>query len=266
MQTHLQFLLNEMWDKRKINVSQVKLSQLIVDKSVTDPRLFTRFLELGMPLTKDEVKKVIHLLKPEQQPLFKFIVPKCKQEDLDDLCHEAISAKKMSLVLSLVERGAKLPGHGPELLSQALKTEDYDGAIALVKKFTKATLNKLDLGVLINSNLVRCPQLIEMLIDAGVSPNGNAKVKPLVVVMTLPFLSDMTKIDVACLLIKKGADSYALCAISKNSVTSALHVATEVALKSGVYVYMYVFVIHTYSCFSCCLTIIYSMQMQIHRW
>ena len=230
-QTHLEFLVSKMWNEKEINVSKVTLKQLIVDKAITSASLLQRFLELGLPLNKDDIKMAMDCLKPNQVHLFKFIAAKSNPGDLDELCQMAVSANRMTFVLNLVERGAKLPGHGSELLMQALKVEDYDGALALAKKFTKATTDKLDLASLMDSNIVNCPELIKLLIETGLSPNGRGRKTPIAVVMSKA-LSWPKKIELVCLLLEKGEDCNHLCHVGKSS-TTPLHVAAELALQSG---------------------------------
>ena len=240
-QAHLEFLVSKMWNEKEIDVSKVTLKQLIVDREVTNESLLQRFLELGLPLTKEDVKMAITRLKTGQLHLFRFIIAKCNTDDLDELCQAAVNANRMTFVLYLVERGAKLPSHGSDLLMHALRAEDYDGALALARKFTKATTDKLDLAALMDSNIVNCPELIKVLVQIGLSPNGRGKRTPIAVVMGKA-ISITKKIDMICLLLEVGEECSHLSHIGK-STTTPLHVATELALQSGtcmiLYMYMY---------------------------
>ena len=231
-EAHLEFLVSKMWNEKEINVSKVTLKQLIVDKDIVSASLLQRFLELGLPLSKEDVKVAIKHLQAHQVPLFKFIAAKANRDDLDDLCQVAISANRMAFVLNLAERGAKLPSHGSQLLIQALKTEDYDGALALAKKFTKTTMDKLDLATLMESNIVNCPELIRVLVETGLSPNGRGRKTPISVVMGLPATSWTKKIVLMCFLLDIGEDCSHLSHTGKSS-TTPLHVATDIALQSG---------------------------------
>ena len=235
-QAHLEFLVSKMWNEKEINVSKVTLKQLIVDREITSESLLQRFLELGLPLTKEDIKMAITSLRPTQMHLFRYIVAKCNPADLDELCQAAVSSNRMTFVLYLVERGAKLPSHGSELLIHALKTEDYDGALALAKKFTKATMDKLNLATLMDSNIVNCPELIKVLVDRGLSPNGKGRKTPISVVMAKA-ISATKKIDMICLLLEIGEDCNHLSNTGK-STTTPLHVATELGLQSGEYSYV----------------------------
>ena len=117
---------------------------------------------------------------------------------------------------------------------QALRAEDYAEALALAKKFTQAlaTMDKLDLASLMDSNIINCPETIKVLIDAGLSPNGRGRRTPIAVVMGKGDLTLSKKIELMCLLLENGEDCSHLCHASKSSTTS-LHVATELALQSG---------------------------------
>ena len=242
-QDHLEFLVSKMWNEKEIDVSKVTLRQLIVDRQITSESLLQRFLELGLPLAKEDIKMAITKLRSNQSHLFRFIISKYgNTDDLDELCQAAVSANRMTFVLYLVERGAKLPTHGSDLLMHALKAEDYDGAIALAKKFTKATTDKLDLATLMDSNIVNCPELIKVLVETGLSPNGRGKKTPIAAVMGKA-ISITKKIDMICILLEIGEECSHLSHTSK-SATTPLHVATELALQSGTYVYtcMYMYI------------------------
>ena len=230
-EAHLEFLLNKMWNEKEINVSKVTLKQLI-SKGITSSSLLQRFMELGLPLATSDIKVAIKDLKPDQVHLFKYIAAKSRPDDIDDLCQAAVNAKRMAFVLQLVERGAKLPSHGSQLLLQALKNEDYDGAMALAKKFTKATMDKLDLASLMDSNIVNCPELIRLLVETGLNPNGRGRKTPIAAVMSKASLSLQKKIGLVSLLIDAGEDCNHLGQVGK-STSTPLHMATELALQSG---------------------------------
>ena len=230
-ESHLEFLVNKMWNEKEINVSKITL-KLLLSKKITSSSVLQRFLELGLPVTKSDIKLAIKDLKPDQMHLFKFIAAKSSPHDIDELCQAAVNAKRMTIVLQLVERGAKLPSHGSQLLLLALKNEDYDGAMALAKKFTKATMDKLDLASLMDSNLINCPDLIRLLVEIGLSPNGQGRKTPIAAVMAKASLSLPKKIGLMSLLIDVGEDCNHLGQVGK-STSTPLHVATELALQSG---------------------------------
>ena len=93
-------------------------------------------------------------------------------------------------------------------------------------------MDKLDLATLMESNIVNCPELIRVLVETGLSPNGRGRKTPISVVMGLPATSWSKKITLLCLLLDIGEDCNHLSHTGKSS-TTPLHVATEVALQSG---------------------------------
>ena len=224
-QTHLEFLVNTMWNAKELDVSMVSLEQLIVDKAITSATLLQRFLELGLTLTKEDIKMAMNCLKENQTHLFTFIAERTNPEDLNELVQVAVTANCMTFMLNFVEQSTKLPGEGSELLMQALNKKDYNVALALAKVFTMEMMDKLDLTSLMDSNIVNCPEIIEVLIHTGLNPNGKGGKAPLAMVMDkIPSISK--KIELACLLLDNGADCSHLS-------TTPLHKATEIALRSG---------------------------------
>ena len=235
---HLEFLVNNVWNNVKISASTVTLENLILDKCITSPSLLQWFLDHGLSLSKEDVKLAIGRLTAKQVHLFKLIVAKCKHTDLDELCKVAVCSNNYctTFVLNLVEQGANLPCHSSELLLQALKVEDYDGALALINMFrVKDTMGSLNLASLMDSNIIKCPELIKTLIKNGVDPNIKKGGKtPIAIIMSKNIVSSRM-IDVLCLLVDSGEDCNHLCQTSKTN-TTPLHVATELALKSGMHI------------------------------
>ena len=197
---HLEFLISKALKDRGIDVSMLSLNQLIKEKDITSASLLQRFLELGLPLSKEDIMMAMKTLKPNQMHLFKPIASKANPEDLHDLCQAALTSDRMLFVANLVEQGARIPGHGSEPLMQAVCNKDYNALIALAKCFPKDTLDKLGfIGFII----------------------GKA--------MSLP-----RKIELLSVLLEKGADCNHLCEAGKASTSSTpLHVATELSLKAG---------------------------------
>ena len=238
-QVHLEFLVNKVWNNVEISVSEVTLENLIRDKAITSTSLLQWFLDRGLSLSKEDVKMAMINLTTEQIDLFKLIVAKCKHTDLDELCTVAVhvcSVNCTKFVLNLVEQGASLPCPSSELLLQALKAKDYDGALALVKIFkSKGTIGTLSLASLMynSDNIIKCPDLIKALIKNGVDPNKKEGKTPIAIVMGKGLTPPET-IDIVCLLVDSGEDCSHLCQTSKTK-TTPLHVATELALKSGAY-------------------------------
>ena len=241
-QVHLEFLIGEVWNNKELDVSASKVSfqQLIAQKSIRDISLLKTFLKLGLPLLKDDivVTVAVNELPIEQLQVFKDLVFKLEysQEYLDYLCEVAVSAKKAPFVVVFVQLGASLPSvHGDlitNLLITVLKRKDYDGAKALIEKFTEAISDDIDLAFLMDSNIVNRPELIKMLIRTGLNPNGSGRRTPIAVVMSKQHLTMSKKIELISLLLESGEDCSHLHQTSK-SFSTPLHVATELALQSG---------------------------------
>ena len=109
---------------------------------------------------------------------------------------------------------------------------DYHGARALVGKFTKAIVDTIDPSSLIKLNIVNYPELIKMMIDTGLNPNGQGRKTPIAVVLGMQYLMMSKKIELLHLLVENGEECSHLCHVGKSS-TTPLHVATELALQSG---------------------------------
>ena len=229
MQSHLEFLICTIWNVKELDVSMVQLKQLIVDKAITSATLFQRFLELGLILTKEDIKMAMNCLKDNQMHLFTYIAARSNPGDLNELCQAAVRANRMTFMLNFIEQGAKLPLDGSELLMQALKNKDYDVALALAKMFTKDMVDKLDHALLMDSNIVNCPEIVKVLIHAGLDPNGKGGKTPIAMIMDKVTSMSKKKIELVCLLLDNGADCSHIC----KSSTTPLHKATEVALRTG---------------------------------
>ena len=231
-QTHLEFLVGTVWNVKELDVSMVQFKQLIVDKAITSASLFQRFLELGLILTKEDIKLAMNCLKENQMHLFTYISAKSDPGDLNELCQAAVKANRMTFMLNFVEQGAKLPQDGSELLMQALKNKDYDVALSLARMFKMDVVDKLDHASLLDSNIINCPEIVKVLIHAGLNPNGKGGKTPIAMIMD-KVTSMSKKIDLVCLLLDNGADCNHLC----KSSTTPLHKATEIALRTGKILY-----------------------------
>ena len=233
-ESHLEFLIRQMWNEKDISVSNVSIKKLVVDRDITSASLFQRFLELGLHVGKEDIYMAIETLRANQVHLFKFIAAKANTADLDELCQAAVSSNRMTFVVNFVELGAKLPGNGEELLKQALDTEDYDAAIALGKLLPKDIVEKLNLSSLMDINILNCPELIKVLLQSGLNPNGRGGKHPIELIMVKCDSSPKKIIDLVSILLESGADCNHLCEASKASITSTpLHKATELSLKAG---------------------------------
>ena len=241
-QIHLEFLVNKVWNSVEMSVSQLMFENLIIDKAITSTSLLQWFLDRGLSLSKEDVIMAMKRLTAEQVDLFKLIVTKCKHTDLDELCTMAVSVKCTTFVLSLIEQGASLPCPSSELLLRILKAKDYEGALALVKVFkTRGTIGGLNLAsLMINSNeIIKCPDIVKALIKNGVDPNEKGGGKTPIAIIMGKNLTPSETIDIVSLLVDNGEDCNHLCQTSKTK-TTPLHVATELALKSGIFCTVYI--------------------------
>ena len=230
-QQHLEFFLLEVF-LEPFDASKVKLEKVLVEKQVTSMRIMEKLIHLGMPLTEEGIKFSIQRCSAKSTEILKLLVSKCAKIDLNELCKTAASARKHTLALWLVDKGAKLPTQTNELMIQLIKQEDFDGVASLLGRFPKSAVEKVDLGELMDTNLARSQSMVEKFISAGVSPNGCGQKKPLAVILASEFLSIEKKMDLICLLLMKGADCNALTVASKIP-TTPLHVATDLALRCG---------------------------------
>ena len=226
----LDFLMLEAWEARGVDCSKVQLKTLLVDKRVTKPEVIQRFVNSGVPVREEDLSCAIQTLPADDVVTFKLIASKCANFDESKLCEEAVSCNKTPFVVYFVERGAKLPGDSARLFSEALKANDFDGATFLVKSFTSDMIKQLDLGVLLKTtNLVTSTELMKLLLKMGIS--YTVKTSPVVAVMNRT-LNLREQIEAISMLIEGGVDCKQLCLTSPKS-TTPLHVATELALKSG---------------------------------
>ena len=236
-EAHLEFLMNKMWVEKEINVSEVTLKQLVVHSELTSSSVLQRFLELGMPLSKEDIKLAIHYHKDAQIELFDVLTAKSNAQDLNEFCQTAVIADRIPLVLKLIIKGADIPTctNGSQLLLTALQFGYYNTAVDLTGIFTQDTVDQVDLSYLMHPNIVNCTNLIQVLIRKGVNPNGQGGKHPIRSVMDMADLSLSEKITLVQILLKNGADCNHLCETGKSSSSSTpLHKATELTLKSGI--------------------------------
>lgn len=238
---HLDFLISEVWKDKSIDISASKVSMkhLIGQKSIRDERFIETCLKLGMPLTKEDIAVAIREFPTEQQELFKHLTSKLKysQEDLDFLCKEAIIVGKKPFIITFIRLGAALPNTNLKAyvatIKETLKSiKDFDGAKALIERFTEDITKHLDLVSLMESDVVKCPELIKLLLEKGVNLNSGRNKTPIAVVMSTEHLQWPKRIEIACLLLKNGEDCRHLSLSSKPAATP-LYVATEKALEGG---------------------------------
>lgn len=241
---HLKYLLQEVWNEKKLDISSSRVSfqQLIRQKSIRDTDLLDICLRFGLPLLKDDIDVAIKELPVKLCQFFKDLVNKLEysQEELNSLCETAVNENKAPFVITFVQLGASLPSTCAQgntirdILLKTLKDKDIDGAKALIQKFTKPIASNLELSSLLASRIGDDPIMISMLLDAGLDPNGGDRKTPtpIAAVMNKGHLKLSKRAHIVCLLLEKGEDCSHLQQTSKSS-TTPLHVATEIALKTG---------------------------------
>ena len=243
---HLEFLIGEVWKDKNLDISASKVSMkhLVGQKSIRDERFIETCLKLGMPLKKEDIAVAICEFPTEQLELFKHLTLKLvndySQEDLDSLCKEAISVGKIPFIITFIQLGASLPSTNlkthvttiKDTLKTVLEQKDFDGTRALIEKFTEVITKHLDLVSLMESNIVQCPEMIKLLLEKGLNPNGSGKKTPIAVVMSIEHLEWPKRIEIVCLLLENGEDCHHLSQSGKSAATP-LYVATERALEEG---------------------------------
>lgn len=239
---HVKFLINEAWKDKclDISASNITVEQLIDKKA-------EKFIEIclkhGMPLTKKDMTVAIRELPIKEQEVFEQLTLNFEhysQADLNFLCKEAISSRKIPFIITLIQLGASLPSATiytatiQDTLKIVLERKDFLAARALIEKFTKAITKHFDLVSLMDSNITLCPELIKLLIEKGLNPNyySRGRKTPISVVMSNQHLDWPKRIGIVCLLLKCGEDCYHL-SLTNASATTPLYVATEKALETG---------------------------------
>ena len=189
-----------------------------------------------MSVKQEDVSTAVDVLKPDDPKhlqTFKYIAMKCPLKALDTLCVKSFKAKKIPFVFSFIEYGAKAPNEGIELLEYAIKIEDYIIGMDLIRAMSAKAVQEIDLGdIMHDTNLVKAPRMIKLLIENGVNPNGLGRKSPLACVLSMDHIPIEKRCEVACLLLENGADCNHLCRI-KRGPTTPLHVATELSLQAG---------------------------------
>jgi hypothetical protein len=237
---HVKFLINEAWKDKclDISTSNITIEQLIDQKA---EKFIEICLKLGMPLTTKDMAVAIRELHVNEQEVFKQLtlnLIKHSREDLNFLCKEAISYRKIPFIIMLIQLGASLPSARiytdtiQDTLRTVLEQKDFLAARALIEKFTKAIAKYFDLVSLMDSNIIMCPELIKLLIEKGLNPNRWGRKTPISVVMSNQHLDWPKRIGIVCLLLNSGEDCYHL-SLTSTSATTPLYVATEKALETG---------------------------------
>ena len=225
-QNHLEFLVLGIFSKLPFNASSIKLSQLL-KRRFNDRYLLAVLFQMGMEVKREDVPVAIETLKNNEAPL-DLILSKSKPSFLDYPCKLALDEKNMIAVFFLIKHGATPPSALVELLIQA---KQFDTAKMLLRIPGIIKPDKFDLGMVM-SDIAQHPDLIQELIKVGANPDGCNVKKPLVEIMKLTHLPYDKKINLLCLLLKNGANCTHLCHSSQHT-TTPLHVATNLALESG---------------------------------
>lgn len=224
----------EAWGSRVVDCRKLRLKTLLVDKNITKADVLKEFLLSEISVGEEDLSYAVRTPSLHDIDVFKLMVARCNKFDKNKLCKEASAYNKTTFVLYLNELGATLPDDCSKLFHEALKVNDFDGATVLLKSFTAEIIQKLDFGALLKAtNLVANIDLIKLLMAMGVNLSG--KQSPVVAVMNQT-LNLQDKIDVLCVLIEGGVDCKQLCRTSAKS-TTPLHVATDMALKSGKFLF-----------------------------
>ena len=231
---HILFVVFHMCPQKQVfDASEIELVSLL-KVPISDRKLLEKLLMFGVRVKTQSIHKAVELLPVFRVDTLVLILSKCTvtPDILRQSCQKAFSMKKLPFALCLIQHGAELPADPTELTILALMENNFDMALNLLGN-QKIVTDKVDLGDLISTtDLIKNPTTIEKLLEAGVSPNGCGKKKPIAEVLKLQCISSKKQIDLLCLLLEKG-DCRHLCHGSKEGATP-LHIATELALKAGI--------------------------------
>ena len=226
----LSHLLLEIWRDRTFSCSGVKLKVLLEDKGLTDEKLLARFFDLKVSVSVEDVRLAMRCLSPADINVLKLLCAKCVELDVNAMYNEALSLGKVAFSLHFVESGA-IPGKELENFMIALKKKNFHTAKLLVEVIDKDVFGSVELGHLFDTtDLLMDVELIRLLVQAGVKLCGTGPLIPMV--MKTPLLKLEDKIEVVCILVENGVECKQLCLTAQRS-TTPLHVATELAIKSG---------------------------------
>lgn len=250
---HISFVIFHMCPKKQaFDASEIELAALL-KVPVTDKKLLEKLFEFKIKVTSDNIQAAVSLLPVSSVDILMLIITKCMTgvtpEILNQSCQKAYSARKLPFVLCLIEHGAESPAEPTDLILLALKLNNFDMVLNLLLNH-KIDPEKVDLGDLITkSDHIGDPSITAKLLEAGVSPNGCGKKKPIAEILKLQHISLKKQIDLLCLLLEKG-DCRHLSHGSKERATP-LHVATELALKAGI-LFTYPLTITLHACGNYC--------------
>ena len=217
-------------DSPPFNGSKIELSVLLKRKFISR-RILGFLFDCGMKAKQTDLTMALEMLTGDNCSTLEMICTHFDgnlQEALEVTCPVAVKHRKIKFVHYFLKMGCKLPCSSQELLTLALQKNSADIAESLL---SFCTLLEVDIGLMIDTNLVNYPQLPSKMVDGGASPSRLGK-KPPVKAQQLTYLSKPKQNDLIFLLLKKGSDCSHLCLSSKHS-TTPLHVATAIALDAG---------------------------------
>ena len=224
---HLKFVIEYI---PSFDASQVQLSELL-KKQLTDERSFETLIGMGMVVQKADIETAVNLLPETCVNVLRLLILKfnCSSPDFDEVCKKAILADKVRFAACLVYRGAVSSHTAIQILLKVLKLKPGELDIHSLTKLCRP--DDINLGILITDpdlSLTEHPnglELIKLLLDAGMDPNGNGKENPIAVIWELKLVAPERKIDFICLFLSKGAK----CSL----LTNPLHVAAQLAVEAG---------------------------------
>ena len=194
--------------------------------------MFEKFIDSEMPVSEEDLCSAVHTLSCDNIKAFKLIASKCTNFNVNRIRREALSYDKPAFVFYFIELEATSSEDLVKLLYEALNKKDSDLAKVLINSLPEKIFQNLELGELLKTtNIVTNMNLLGMLLKKGVS-HGGSRTSPILAVSMNQTLSVEEEIEALCVLIKGGVDCMQLSKVSPKS-TTPLHVATDLALKSG---------------------------------
>ena len=243
--THVRILLEIPIHAPKPHFDGTKVAvSLLIKKKLVDDKILNYLFQCGMNVEESDIKLVVATLSGDSTSVLDVLCKHFKGDlpsILGVVCPIAMKTKKIRLVLCLLKKGCKLPCTSQEALTLALQKDFPDIAESLLP-FCR--LSEVDLGQLMSTctNLVNYQQLIVKMIDGGMNPSGLGEQKPLAEVLKVSNIGK--KVELICLLLRRGCDCTQLCSTSKFP-TTPVHVATTIGLEAGMLSYI-VMCIYTY--------------------
>ena len=210
--------------------SRVSVSMLI-KKKITHSKILNSLFDCGMSVGEGDLRLAVETLAGENGTATLEILCSQVQGDvpLDRVCRVAMKSKKVRFVLCLVRKHCSLPCSSQEVLALALEKNLAEVAESLLPF---CTLPEVDLGQLMSTcgGLVNHVQLVVKMIDGGVNPGGLGTNAPMAEVLKMTNVAK--KVDLVCVLLRKGCHCDQLCAASE-CPTTPVHVAVSLGVEAG---------------------------------